>query len=944
MSKLCNLIKFSFLFLLFLSEISLSSTNKIEILNKKLLKASGNERFDVLSDLAIEYTTLDYSKAMNFCSQSLELAELLTNNSQIAISHIIFGNIFFDFGKYNEALNQYLKALEIRKNFNINDKIGDSLNNVAIAYDELGDYTNALNYYLESSLVYEKNNDIDGKAFSLVNLGGFYNNLGLPYKALNYLTNSLLLFEKSGDKSGAAVALANISSAYSDIEEYQKALDYQFDSLKIEEELNNKLGMAISFSIIAEVYGRMTNYNKALEYYNKALEITDTMGNKTLTSGNLCGIGSAHSELGNLDKALEFQLLALSNSLKFGTAKTTYECYEKLAKTYCRMGNFDSAVKMLSAYSDLKDKLFSQTLAKKIAMEAGKYADEKKRRETELLQNRNQIQKLKLQNFKELFAAAALIIIILLATVIFMRKNIRKRKLIENALRENEERYRTIFEYSPLGIGHYDKDTSIVAINDKYADIIGAPKNKIIGFNMLKSLRNEKVRETLIKSMEGECSVYEGGYKSLTGHKNTPVRVTYNRITNRYGEVTGGVCIVEDITERKKAEEDKKKLEDRLARSHKMETIGLLAGGVAHDLNNVLSAVISYPELLLMELPEDSPLRKPITTIKQSGERAAAIVQDMLTLARRGVNTMNILNINKIILDCLHSPECQKLKTLHPNIKIITNLQKDIGNMKGSPIHLRKALLNLIINAAEAQPNGGKIFISSESRYVDVPVRGYEDILEGDYIVVKVTDNGIGISSEDLERIFEPFYTKKIMGRSGTGLGMSVVWGAVQDHNGYIDVTSSEGYGTTFEFYFPMTRESITDEEAAPPLEEYIGNGETVLVIDDIREQRKIAQKILEKLGYTVNTVASGEEAIDYFKYNIPDIIVLDMIMDPGIDGLETYRRILEICPGQKAIIASGFSETERVRGAQRLGAGAYIKKPYTIENIGLAIKKELYG
>jgi len=743
-------------------------------------------------------------------------------------------------------------------------------------------------------------------------------------------------------KLSISVALGNISSVYNSLDNYQKALDFQFDSLKIEEELNNKSGIAISFSIIAEVYGKMTNYSKALEYYNKALEVSDSIDNKTLSCGILCGIGTSYSELGNQVKALKFQQLALSNSLKFGTAETTYDCYEELAKTYCRTGNHNKAVEMLKAYSELKDKLFSQALAKKIAVTTGKYADEKKRRETELLQNKNQIQKLKLQNFKELIAAAFLIIVILSVTVILLKKNIKKRKMIENVLRENEERYRTIFEHSPLGIGHFDKNTTIIDVNDKYLDIFGSSEDKVLGFNMLKSLQNEKVRETLQLAMTGKISVYEGDYQSVTGKKNIPVRITYNLITNWNGDITGGVAIVEDITERKKADREKKKLEDKLARSHKMETIGLLAGGVAHDLNNVLSAVISYPELLLMELPEESPLRKPINTIKQSGERAAAIVQDMLTLARRGVNTMNILNINEIIMDCLHSPECEKLKSLHPNIEIITNLQSKIGNMKGSAIHLKKALLNLLINAAEAQPSGGKIFVSSESRYVDVPVRGYEDILEGDYIVVKVTDNGIGISAEDLERIFEPFYTKKIMGRSGTGLGMSVVWGAVQDHNGYIDVTSSEGYGTTFEFYFPMTRESIPDKKSSSPIENYMGKGETVLVIDDIREQRDVAKKILEKLGYSVNTVASGEEAVDYFKSDIPDIIVLDMIMDPGIDGLETYRRILEISPKQKVVIASGFSETERVRSAQRIGAGPYIKKPYTMENIGLAIKNEL--
>ena len=192
-----------------------------------------------------------------------------------------------------------------------------------------------------------------------------------------------------------------------------------------------------------------------------------------------------------------------------------------------------------------------------------------------------------------------------------------------------------------------------------------------------------------------------------------------------------------------------------------------------------------------------------------------------------------------------------------------------------------------------------------------------------------------------MERIFEPFYTKKVMGRSGTGLGMSVVWGTVKDHKGYVDVQSSEGKGTTFILYFPVTREKSASNEALLSIENYMGN-EKILIVDDVEEQRDIASGMLKKLGYSVTSVSSGEEAVEYMKDNSADMLVLDMIMDPGIDGLETYKRILESHPGQRAIIASGFSETERVKKAQRLGAGAYVKKPYLLEKIGMAVRIEL--
>jgi CheY-like chemotaxis protein len=242
----------------------------------------------------------------------------------------------------------------------------------------------------------------------------------------------------------------------------------------------------------------------------------------------------------------------------------------------------------------------------------------------------------------------------------------------------------------------------------------------------------------------------------------------------------------------------------------------------------------------------------------------------------------------------------------------------------------------------EAMPTGGTVSISTENQYLSKPIKGYDHIREGEYVVLKITDDGLGISAEDIERIFEPFYSKKVMGRSGTGLGMAVVWGTVKDHNGYIDVQSKEGIGTTFMLYFPVTSEKFVKSPSALKMEDFRGEGQSILIIDDVEEQRTIATSILTKLNYNVASVPSGEEALEYLKENAADILLIDMIMDPGMDGLETFKKILEIHPGQKAVIASGFAETERVKEAQRLGAGHYIRKPYKIDTLGLAIKDEL--
>jgi signal transduction histidine kinase/CheY-like chemotaxis protein len=409
------------------------------------------------------------------------------------------------------------------------------------------------------------------------------------------------------------------------------------------------------------------------------------------------------------------------------------------------------------------------------------------------------------------------------------------------------------------------------------------------------------------------------------------------------GRAIGILGFTRDISERKQIEAERQSLEERLRRSEKMEALGTLAGGVAHDLNNVLGVLVGYSELLLMEIPEGTPLRGCVADILQSSERAAAIIQDLLTLARRNVAVAKVANLNDIVSACVNSPEFERLRGYHPRVTFDCTLGKDLLNVKGSPIHLGKTVMNLISNAAEAIAGEGRVTITTENRYLDTPIRGYDEMRSGEYAIVRVADTGRGIAAADMGKIFEPFYTKKVMGRhSGTGLGLAVVWGTVKDHQGYIDVTSGEGTGSAFTIYLPASREALAAEEESAAPETYRGRGEKVLVVDDIREQRELALNMLGRLGYHVTAAAGGEEAVAYLRANRADLIVLDMIMDPGIDGLETYRRIIELNPGQKAILVSGFSETERVRETQRLGAGAYVRKPYLLEMIGLAVRNEL--
>jgi two-component system, cell cycle sensor histidine kinase and response regulator CckA len=516
-------------------------------------------------------------------------------------------------------------------------------------------------------------------------------------------------------------------------------------------------------------------------------------------------------------------------------------------------------------------------------------------------------------------------------------KEIYERKQVEQILMESEQKMKAILMASPIGIGLVNND-KLEWANETLFSMTGYEEASLLG----------QYISTLYPTDKEYARVERELFIGIAGSKTGNVETQWIRDDKTILDCILGSCPLDskdpsrgqiitviDISE-------SKRLQSKLLRAQKMEVLGTLAAGVAHDLNNILGAIVGYPELLLMDMPENNPQRGPLVTIKKAGDRAAAIVQDLLTLARRGVTIVEVVSLNDIVSEFINSPEYGKILSFHSNIKVEINLDKSLLNTMGLTFNLLKVLMNLVSNAAESMIDGGKIIISTQNQCLDQPVSGYENIDEGEFVTLTVSDTGAGISKTDLGKIFEPFYTKKKMGRSGTGLGMTVVWGTVKDLDGYIDIKSEEGIGTTFTLYFPANRKELNEKNPSIPVNVYMAKGESILVIDDVEEQRILLSRILKRLEYKVVTVSSGEEAVNYMQNNSTDLLVLDMIMDPGINGLETYKRILKLYPYQKAIITTGFSETEHVKEALRLGAGTYVKKPYSFEKIGRAIRDEL--
>ncbi len=525
----------------------------------------------------------------------------------------------------------------------------------------------------------------------------------------------------------------------------------------------------------------------------------------------------------------------------------------------------------------------------------------------------------------------------------FATRSVLVRRRIAGAIAQSERKYRALFETSADGILLVSPDGVIADANPAACDIYGLRREELCRRRLAALLPTDyhaAMAQNLSTALEGKS--FRCRLQALRSDGALlDIELSGSRL-----EVAERVCVLlnsRDLTERIAAEREKEELEARLARSKKMEALGLLAGGVAHDLNNILCGIVGYPEMLMSELrpPRGSRLAEMLETMEESGSRAAAVVSDLMTITKGASSPRSAVHLNQIIDDYLMFGEVRELKARFPTVRLETRLSDELPSIKASPVGIKQCVVNLVQNSAEAIKAEGVVRLATRQQRVTEPLVGYSTIPAGDYCVLTVADNGPGIPATDLERIFEPFFSRKQKGRSGTGLGLAIVWNAVQDAGGFIDVRS-DGGGTTFELFFPVNREVEPARPSIPSREELTGHGEKILVVDDEPRQRAIACRMLETLGYQPDAVGSGEEAIEYLRTRGVDLVVLDMIMAPGMSGRQTYERIVKERPGQKAILVSGYADNAEVAAAQQLGVGECVKKPYTLEHLGKSVLLEL--
>lgn len=513
-------------------------------------------------------------------------------------------------------------------------------------------------------------------------------------------------------------------------------------------------------------------------------------------------------------------------------------------------------------------------------------------------------------------------------------------KQLKQDLYNSEKRFRQLAQATWEGIIIYDRG-ELLQTNSQLCKMFGYQENELLG----KQIFDVLLDRSTIRALNTPADPDSVGPFEARGIKKDgstfPVEFRVKHIDYQGRQVQ--VAAIRDVTESEIALQQKMALMEKLADAKRMESLGLMASSVAHDLNNIMAGIITYPELLLMDLGADFKYRDELLMIREAGKRAAAVVNDLLTVARGATCNKEIHNVNTIVTDYFNSTEFKELAQRFPEVQITPYLESKLHNIHCSAMHLIKSIMNLMNNAAEAIQGKGQVTLSTKNVTLTAPHHGYETIEPGEYVLISVQDDGTGISSKDIAQIFSPFYSKKVMGRSGTGLGLAVVWNTVHDHGGFVDVVSNSK-GTLFSLYFPVDKLGLSKpvQHPSPAIGQYRGNGEKILVVDDQKSQREIASRLLSRLGYQPLTARSGEEAVEYIKRTPVDLVILDMMMDPGINGCETYERILQYAPGQKAIITTGYSNATDIDRAMHLGINQIVKKPYSLHELAQALMLEI--
>ena len=520
-----------------------------------------------------------------------------------------------------------------------------------------------------------------------------------------------------------------------------------------------------------------------------------------------------------------------------------------------------------------------------------------------------------------------------------------ERRRAEDILRESEARYRAVFNNAAVGINLSDQNGRFLTLNAGSTNILGYTQEDLQGRTIFDVTHPEDVkdaRERFFALVSGTTGSYRREKRYV--RKDGVVvwaDLSVSGIRNAAGELQAVLSVFVDITDRKRAEDERASLRNQLLQAQKMQAIGTLTGGIAHDFNNMLTIILGYSELLLDETPDSDPKHSDLEKIVQTAHSGADLVQRLLTFSRQTEARPRRLNLNDQIrqIDKLLS------KTIPKMVEIRLVLADDLAPVRADPAHMEQVVMNLAVNASEAMPDGGTLTVETRNVVLDeASSRAHHGTKPGNYVLLRVSDTGCGMDAETMDRMFDPFFTTKGWdSRKGTGLGLPVVQGAIQQHGGCIECLSEPGKGTTFAIYLPVAAEDSESEEAAgkpimPP-----GGDETILLVEDEHHIRDLGKRYLNRAGYTVLEAGNGKEALALYKSENGRIslIILDLIM-PEMGGKQCMEQLVTIDPGVKVLIASGYSSGGAENEILRLGAKGYVSKPFDMRQLLRAVRDVL--
>lgn len=519
-----------------------------------------------------------------------------------------------------------------------------------------------------------------------------------------------------------------------------------------------------------------------------------------------------------------------------------------------------------------------------------------------------------------------------------MMFDISERKIAEDRLRESEERYRLFVETATEGIWAMDAQHHITFANQMACEMLGYKMNELIGLTISSLVFDDDVAEhteRAIPRSRGISERYECRLKRKNG-ETLWVIMSERVLMEENGGYRGAFAMLTDITQRKKAEEAKGNLEEQLRQAEKMEAVGRLAGGVAHDFNNMLGVILGYTELLRGRVSSGSPHLKALFAIEKAALRSRNITRQLLAFSRKQIISPKPVDLSNL----LDSMEKTLLRLIGEDIEFSFHARENLPKVKIDPSQVDQILMNLAINARDAMPQGGRLTIETgEASIDDQYCTKHFDVAPGHYVTLAVTDDGIGMSKETLSHIFEPFFTTKGLGK-GTGLGLATVYGIVKQNCGFINAYSEPGQGTTFMIYLPVTPEDSKRlaEDAEGALIPGVG---VVLLVEDDEMMREMAVEMLEGIGYTVIPAGSPEEALLLIEKDTVgiDLLLTDVVM-PGMSGKDLANRIRGIRPGTKVLFMSGYtSDAIAHRGVLEEGLH-FIQKPFNMRDLSRRISE----